>query len=99
MTCERPVAPADITAAWAEGPFLRVVPTADGAGLSALACVHERDLTLVGRVRGVPHDPATVCFTVAGDNLRLGAATNAVRIAARWYPAVDPTLQAPGSMP
>jgi aspartate-semialdehyde dehydrogenase len=28
--------------------------------------------------------------------LRLGAATNAVRIASRWFPSADPDLQAPG---
>lgn len=99
LTCERPVSLDAVASAWAGGAFLRVVPTADGAGLSALATVHERDLALVGRVRVVPHDPTTVCFTVAADNLRLGAATNAVRIAARWFPAVDPTLQAPGNLP
>lgn len=101
LTCEQPAAPAAVLAAWAEGAFLRVVPAADGTGLSALACVHERDLALVGRVRHDPREPggAGVCFTVAGDNLRLGAATNAVRIAARWYMAADPTLQAPGNLP
>jgi aspartate-semialdehyde dehydrogenase len=33
------------------------------------------------------------CITIVGDNLRLGAATNAVRIASRWYPSADPELQ------
>jgi aspartate-semialdehyde dehydrogenase len=99
LACDRPITPEDVAAAWAETPFLRVVPSADGSGLSALACVHERDLALVGRVRGVPYDPAAVCFTVAADNLRLGAATNAVRIGARWFPAADPTLHPPGNMP
>jgi aspartate-semialdehyde dehydrogenase len=36
-----------------------------------------------------------VCLTVVGDNLRLGAATNAVRIATRWFPSADRDLQAP----
>jgi aspartate-semialdehyde dehydrogenase len=27
--------------------------------------------------------------------LRLGAATNAVRIASRWFPSADPDLQSP----
>jgi aspartate-semialdehyde dehydrogenase len=35
-----------------------------------------------------------VCITVVGDNLRLGAATNAVRIASRWFKSSDPELQA-----
>lgn len=102
LACERPAAPAEVLAVWADARqsrFLRVVPAADGAGLSALACVHERDLALAGRVRSDPRDPAGVCFTVAGDNLRLGAATNAVRIAARWFASADPTLQASGDLP
>ena len=35
------------------------------------------------------------CITVVGDNLRLGAATNAVRIATRWFPTADRELQSP----
>ena len=35
-----------------------------------------------------------LCITVIGDNLRLGAATNAVRIASRWFPSRDPELNA-----
>jgi aspartate-semialdehyde dehydrogenase len=35
-----------------------------------------------------------VCLTVVGDNLRLGAATNAVRVASRWFRSADPDLQA-----
>lgn len=102
LSCGEPAAPEAVAAVWsdaARSPFLRVVPTADGAGLSALACVYDRDVALVGRVRRDPRDPGGVCFTIVGDNLRLGAATNAVRIAARWFAAADPTLQAPGNMP
>jgi aspartate-semialdehyde dehydrogenase len=36
----------------------------------------------------------TICITVVGDNLRLGAATNAVRIASRWYKSEDHDLNA-----
>ena len=35
-----------------------------------------------------------VGFTVIGDNLRLGAATNAVRVASRWYRSEDADLNA-----
>lgn len=99
LACDEVPPPAEVAAEWSRAPFLRVVPTADGAGLSAIACVHARDEALVGRVRRDPRDPRGVCFTVVGDNLRLGAATNAVRIAARWFRAADPTLQAPGHLP
>lgn len=80
----------------AQSRFVRYFPGSAGDGLSAVATVHERDRALVGRVRRDLCDAGgrTLCMTVAGDNLRLGAATNAVRIASRWYPARDPDLQA-----
>jgi aspartate-semialdehyde dehydrogenase len=61
-----------------------------------LASLHDRDRALVGRVRRDPRDATrrTVCVTIVGDNLRLGAATNAVRIASRWFPSSDADLQA-----
>ncbi len=83
----------------ATAPFIKVVPGAAGEGMSALACVHDRDRALVGRIRSDPRPSArrSFCMTVAADNLRLGAATNAVRIASRWFPSEDPALQAPGA--
>ncbi len=80
----------------ARSPFVRYLAGASGQGLSALAATHDRDRALVGRLRGDPRDASgrTVCLTVVADNLRLGAATNAVRIASRWFPSRDPTLQA-----
>jgi aspartate-semialdehyde dehydrogenase len=78
-------------------PFVRFLPGSAGEGLSGLACVHDRDRALVGRLRKDARDESgkTVCMTIAADNLRLGAATNAVRIASRWFPSADPELQAP----
>src|SRR5262249_16073263 len=75
-------------------PFVRFFPGSSGDGLSALSCVHDRDRTLVGRVRHDERDKSgrTICLTVIGDNLRLGAATNAIRIASRWYKSNDPDL-------
>ena len=80
-------------------PFVRLFPGPAGAGLSALTCVHHRDDALVGRLRPDPRDPGgrRWCLTVAADNLRLGAATNAVRIASRWHRAEDPALHGPGA--
>ncbi len=79
-----------------EAPFVRWLPGAVGEGLSALSCVHDRDRAIVGRLRLDDRDPTgrSVCLTVVGDNLRLGAATNAVRIASRWFPSADPDLGA-----
>jgi aspartate-semialdehyde dehydrogenase len=81
-----------------QSPFVRFYPGSSGDGLSALSCVHDRDRALVGRLRRDARDPSgrSVCLTMAADNLRLGAATNAIRIASRWFPGQDPDLNAPG---
>lgn len=79
-------------------PFVHFYPGSSGEGLSALSCVHDRDRALVGRLRRDARDASgkSVCLTMAADNLRLGAATNAVRIASRWFPGQDADLNAPG---
>jgi aspartate-semialdehyde dehydrogenase len=86
---------AGIAAALEGAAFVRVLPGAEGVGLSALATVHERDLALVGRLRrdGRDSQGRRWCLTVAADNLRLGAATNAVRIASAWFGGEDPGLR------
>jgi aspartate-semialdehyde dehydrogenase len=75
-------------------PFVRFLRGAAGDNLSALACVRDRDRALVGRLRADDRDGSgrSICLTVVGDNLRLGAATNAVRIASQWYPVEDADL-------
>jgi aspartate-semialdehyde dehydrogenase len=97
VTFEKPVALEDVQAVLGNeknAPFVRFFPGSTGDGLSALSCVHDRDRTLVGRVRHDERDAnrKTLCITVIGDNLRLGAATNAVRIASRWFKSNDPDL-------
>jgi len=99
VTFERPTsldAVAAILGDEAQAPFVRFLPGAAGEGLSALASVEDRDRALVGRLRLDPRDASkrTLCMTVVGDNLRLGAATNAVRVASRWFPSRDADLQA-----
>jgi aspartate-semialdehyde dehydrogenase len=81
--------------------YLRWLAGAAGEGLSALSCVHDRDRALVGRLRTDARDKSgrSLCLTVAGDNLRLGAATNAVRIASKWFPVADRDLAAPSAAP
>jgi aspartate-semialdehyde dehydrogenase len=77
-------------------PFVRYYPGASGESISAVACVRDRDRALVGRLRRDARDASgrSVCLTMAADNLRLGAATNAIRIASRWFPSKDAELQA-----
>jgi aspartate-semialdehyde dehydrogenase len=78
-------------------PFVRLHPGPAGDGLSALACVHDRDRAQVGRIRPDARDASgrSWCVTMVGDNLRLGAATNAVRVASRWFQSADRDLQSP----
>jgi aspartate-semialdehyde dehydrogenase len=80
----------------ASSPFVRFYPGPSGEGVSAVACVKDRDRALVGRLRRDSRDTSgrSVCLTMAADNLRLGAATNAIRIASRWFPSKDAELQA-----
>jgi aspartate-semialdehyde dehydrogenase len=77
-------------------PFVRYYPGPSGEQVSAVACVKDRDRALVGRLRSDARDGSgrSVCLTMAADNLRLGAATNAIRIASRWFESKDPELQA-----
>jgi aspartate-semialdehyde dehydrogenase len=78
----------------AVAPFTKFLPGAPGDGLSSVAAVRQRDLALVGRLRQDARDPSgrSYCLTVVADNLRLGAATNAVRLATRWFPGEDRAL-------
>jgi aspartate-semialdehyde dehydrogenase len=96
VSFERELELETVAALLGEAPFVRCLPGAAGEGLSALACTRERDRALVGRLRLDPRDASrrSLCLTVVADNLRLGAATNAVRIASRWYRSEDPELQA-----
>jgi aspartate-semialdehyde dehydrogenase len=79
-----------------KAPFVTFLAGAAGEGLSAVYAVKDRDRALVGRIRPDARDKSgrTLCLTVVGDNLRLGAATNAVRAASRWFKSADPELQA-----
>ncbi len=77
---------------------IRLFPGAAGDGLSSLATAGHRDEVLVGRIRadvspgagqsGSVSSSRRFCMTVVADNLRLGAATNAVRVATRWFPTM-----------
>ncbi|MEF3191153.1 MAG: aspartate-semialdehyde dehydrogenase [Campylobacterales bacterium] len=46
--------------------------------------VVESDFSYVGRIRQDLFDPTILHFWIVADNLRVGAATNAVRIAQKW---------------
>merc|ERR1740127_32666 len=79
-----------------QAPFVVYRPGPVGEDVSSLESVKFRDGSIAGRVRSDPRDAtgATLCMSVAGDNLRLGAATNTMRIATCWFKSKDPELQA-----
>jgi aspartate-semialdehyde dehydrogenase len=84
----------ELERALADARWIDLFHGSDGIGLTALATVHRRDRALVGRIRRDPRssDNKSFCMTIAADNIRLGAATNAVRIASRWFKSPDPDL-------
>lgn len=88
------VAEIESALAGAASRWIDLFPGSEGSGLTALATVQRRDRALVGRVRRDPRgaDGRSFCLTVAGDNLRLGAATNAVRVASRWFASAEAEL-------
>ena len=96
LTLDEPANEAALAEQLANAPFVHYLPGAEGAELTALATVHRRDHALVGRLRRDGRDSSgrRWCLTVAADNLRLGAATNAVRIASVWFGGDDPQLRA-----
>jgi len=104
VTFNQKVTPADAEAVLTDpkqAPFVVYRPGPVGEDVSSLESVKFRDGSVAGRMRNDPRDEtgATLCMTVAGDNLRLGAATNAMRIATAWYASKDPELQAPKFAP
>jgi aspartate-semialdehyde dehydrogenase len=78
---ERPITPVEARDLWANAPGLIVVddPTARRYPLATLA--HDRDEVFVGRIRQDLARPNGLLFWCVSDNLRKGAATNAVQIA------------------
>jgi aspartate-semialdehyde dehydrogenase len=75
------LSPADCRALLAEAPGVIVVDDpANGAYPMAIDAAG-RDEVLVGRIRRDPDQERTLNLWIAGDNLRKGAATNAVQVA------------------
>jgi aspartate-semialdehyde dehydrogenase len=81
VTLERALTPDEARALWARSPGLKVVDAPlEGRYPTALEAAGH-DEVLVGRARASLTHPRGLVFFIASDNLRKGAATNAVQIA------------------
>lgn len=78
---ERPLSPDDAREMLRHQPGLRVIDVPSKGRYPMPVDCAGRDEVLVGRIRRDPTVPHGLAFWVVGDNLRKGAATNAVQIA------------------
>jgi aspartate-semialdehyde dehydrogenase len=80
-TLRRPMEPAEARALWSAWPGVELVDDPSAARYPTPLMAAGRDAVLVGRVRRDLSHPRGLVFWVVSDNLRKGAATNAVQIA------------------
>ena len=78
---DRVIAPDEARAHWRPFPGLEVVDEPERGRYPTPLLAEGRDAVLVGRARNDLSDPKALEFFVASDNLRKGAALNAVQIA------------------
>ncbi len=87
VTLERPLTPDEARALWAGSPGLTVVDDPGRSSYPTPLMAAGRDDVLVGRARRDLSHPRGLEFFVVSDNLRKGAATNAIQIAERLIAA------------
>ncbi|MDG3004313.1 aspartate-semialdehyde dehydrogenase [Paludisphaera mucosa] len=78
---ERPITAAEAIALWNTAPGLTVVDDPGAQQYPLAASAEGRDDVFVGRIRNDLTNPNALLFWCVSDNLRKGAATNAVQIA------------------
>ena len=78
---ERPISAAEAVALWSKAPGLTVVDDPSMKQYPLAASAEGRDDVFVGRIRNDLKNPNALLFWCVSDNLRKGAATNAVQIA------------------
>ena len=78
---DRPVTPAEAHEIWRDCPGLTVVDDPATLQYPLPASARNRDDVFVGRIRQDLHNPNALLFWCVSDNLRKGAALNAVQIA------------------
>ncbi len=77
----QPVTAAQVRQRLAQAPGIVVVDDPDSGNLPTPANCHDRDEVFVGRIRRDPSVENGIALWCVSDNLRKGAATNAVQIA------------------
>ncbi len=83
----RPITVEEARAAWRAAAGIRLVDDPERGAYPTPMLAEGQDDVLVGRVRPDLARPDVVHFWVVADNLRKGAATNAVQIAEHWMKA------------
>ncbi|RUL88043.1 aspartate-semialdehyde dehydrogenase [Tautonia sociabilis] len=78
---ERPLCPEEARALWSAAPGVTVLDDPDRNAYPLAADAEGHDDVFVGRIRRDPFRPNALLFWCVSDNLRKGAATNAVQIA------------------
>jgi aspartate-semialdehyde dehydrogenase len=78
---ERPISVARARQLWAEAPGVTVVDDPQARAYPLAASAAGKDDVFVGRIREDLNHPNSLLFWCVSDNLRKGAATNAVQIA------------------
>jgi aspartate-semialdehyde dehydrogenase len=78
---EKPITPEAARAVWAKAPGLVVIDDPHNKAYPLPAAAAHRDEVFVGRIRADLRRPNALLFWCVSDNLRKGAATNAVQIA------------------
>jgi aspartate-semialdehyde dehydrogenase len=82
-TFDRAVDPAEARAAWRAAAGVQVVDEPAAERYPTPLEASGEDDVLVGRIRRDPTDPRSIVYFLSSDNLRKGAALNAVQIAER----------------
>jgi aspartate-semialdehyde dehydrogenase len=78
---ERPITAEEARSLWARSPGVTVLDDPLALAYPLAAAAAGKDDVFVGRIRQDLHRPSTLLFWCVSDNLRKGAATNAVQIA------------------
>jgi aspartate-semialdehyde dehydrogenase len=78
---ERPLTPEEARVLWSNAPGVTLADDPDRRQYPLATTADGRDDVFVGRIRQDLYNPRILLFWVVSDNLRKGAATNAVQIA------------------